>query len=332
MKNTRRILCIDGGGIKGVIPAAFLATLEQATGKRVLDHFDLISGTSTGGIIAIGLGLGMSASMLLEFYKREGPAIFSQEPIEDISFFGRFARLIGRHIHSARQVVMPKYRPDALEAALVRAFGDKTIGNSATRLLIPAFDRQRREVHIFKTSHHPRFELDWKERAVDVALATSAAPTYLPGHQLSNGISLLDGGIWANNPVGLAAVEAVSILEWPRESLNILSLGCSETPAMISDKAGYAGVVLKMADVFMLGQSRGAIGTAKLLMGPQEGRQRLFRYQHIASEGEFALDSVAQINTLQGIGVSLAREALPTLKVVFMSDPREEFVPYHRAV
>ena len=78
MQPKRRILALDGGGIKGVLAAAFLDTVENATGKRIADHFDLVAGTSTGGIIALGLGLGMSARDIVEFYAREGPRIFDQ--------------------------------------------------------------------------------------------------------------------------------------------------------------------------------------------------------------------------------------------------------------
>ena len=70
------MLCIDGGGIKGVFPASFLSTIEEAVGRPVADYFDLIVGTSTGGIIALGLGLGLGAGDLLRFYEQRGAAIF----------------------------------------------------------------------------------------------------------------------------------------------------------------------------------------------------------------------------------------------------------------
>ncbi len=74
----KRILSIDGGGIKGVVPAAFLAQLEEALGESITHYFDLIAGTSTGGIIALGLGLGLSAEDIVHFYERLGPAFASQ--------------------------------------------------------------------------------------------------------------------------------------------------------------------------------------------------------------------------------------------------------------
>jgi len=324
---TKRILAIDGGGIKGVIPAAFLSTIESATGKRVVDHFDLIAGTSTGGIIALGLGLGLSTSEVLGFYERDGPRIFAQEPAKTRGL-ASLIKFMGRRRRGARQIFLPKYDALALRESLETVFGDRILGDSGTRLLIPAFDRQRRDIHVFKTSHHPRFAIDWKERAVDVALATAAAPTYLPGHRLSSGVSLLDGGIWANNPVGLAVVEAIGTLGWSREELYVLSIGCSEEPFSIPDNSGYLGLTFKMADIFMLGQSRGAHGTAKLLTGHTDRNPRLFRYQSIAAKGEFCLDGVGQINSMKGIGANMARDALPQVSEFFLSSPREVFAPF----
>lgn len=327
----RRILSIDGGGIKGAMPAAFLATVEEVTGKRLLDHFDLIAGTSTGGILALGLGLGLSAADLLAFYEEKGPGIFAQERVAGASMFRRLWRRLRNKARSARQLVLPKYSPAALRAALEEAFGDRTLGESQTRLVIPAFDRQRCAVHIFKTPHHERLLTDWKQRAVDVALATAAAPTYLPGHRLANGISLLDGGIWANNPAGVAVVEAIGILGWDPRSLHVLSLGCTEAPSAPAEQSGMVGLALRIADLFLLGQSRGAMGTAKLLMGAADADQRLFRYQHVASPGEFGLDGVDEIPVLKGIGAAMAREALPRVTATFFAGAREPFVPVRPA-
>lgn len=328
MKNVRRILAIDGGGIKGVIPAAFLSTIESATGKRILDHFDLIAGTSTGGIIALGLGLGLSAADILRFYEADGPRIFSQEETKWFGIEKPIGFLKGK-VRWGRQFLLPKYNANALRASLKRVFGDQKLGASQTRLLIPAFDRQRREIHVFKTAHHPRFGIDWKERVVDVALATAAAPTYLPDHQLDSGVSLLDGGIWANNPAGIAVVEAIGTLGWSNDDLYVLSIGCSEEPLSIPQKSGYLGLALKMADIFMLGQSRGAHGTAKLLTGHTERDPRVFRFQPIISKGEFCLDGVRKIKALKGVGTNMAREATPQISDFFLNGSREGFVPFH---
>lgn len=331
MAEVRRILAIDGGGIKGAMPAAFLASIEENTGKRIVDHFDLIAGTSTGGIIALGLGLGIAATDLLGFYEETGPMIFAQERVRDRNVFGHACSLLVHKARSARRLVLPKYSPVALRSALDDAFGDRRLGDSRTRLVIPAFDRQRCSVHIFKTAHHERLVTDWKQRAVDVALATAAAPTYLPGHRFENGISLLDGGIWANNPTGVAVVEAIGILGWDPLSLHVLSLGCTEAPVAPAEQSGIASLAFRMADLFLLGQSRCAMGTAKLLMGQESSEHRLLRFQHVAKPGEFGLDAVDRIPVLKGLGASMAREALPKITTTFLSEVCEPFVPLSTA-
>jgi patatin-like phospholipase/acyl hydrolase len=328
MEKMRRILSIDGGGIKGVLPAAFLACLEETSGKRIIDHFDLLAGTSTGGIVALGLGVGLTAREILEFYETEGPGIFGQR-LGRLTLLKLIALRFRGRVRSARRLLFSKYEPSALHNALEKAFGPRILGDSRTRLLIPAFDRQRREVHVFKTSHDERFVFDWKQRAVDVALATAAAPTYLPSHRLSNGVSLLDGGIWANNPTGIAAVEAIGVLGWPKNSIYILSIGCTEEPITVPMTAGTLGLALKMADIFLLGQSKGALGTAKLLIGHTEKDKRLFRYQHMAGPGEFDLDATGKIMDLKGIGMNMAREAACQILPVFFGSACEKFVPYH---
>src|SRR5216117_477496 len=118
----RRILSIDGGGIKGVFPGSFLTTLEESLGQPIAKFFDLIVGTSTGGIIALGLGLGLSAKEILSFYEEHGPSIFRGS----------------RVTRALRQVGISKYSSDALRAALKTVFGERKLGESSTRLVVPS--------------------------------------------------------------------------------------------------------------------------------------------------------------------------------------------------
>ena len=188
----RTILAIDGGGIKGVFPASFLASLEDSLGQNPADFFDLIAGTSTGGIIALGLGLGLSAKEILTFYEQHGPEIFAGN---------RLLRVL-------RHIGFSKYSSEPLRRALDSVLGNRVLGESKKRLIIPSCNLDTGEVHIWKTAHHPRLERDYKARAVDVALATTAAPSYFPTHRSAAGTPLVDGGVWANNPMGVAMVEA----------------------------------------------------------------------------------------------------------------------------
>jgi hypothetical protein len=77
-------------------------------------------------------------------------------------------------------------------------------------------------VYLYKTAHHPRLETDYKQPAIDAAMATAAAPTFLKPHMTESAVELVDGGVWANNPIGVAAVEAIGMLGWPRDKLKIL--------------------------------------------------------------------------------------------------------------
>lgn len=327
-ENTKRILAIDGGGINGVLPAAFLAAIEDTTGKRIVDHFDLIAGTSTGGIIALALALGLSANDILGFYRDQGAHVFHQDPV-DCSLRSRVLAAIGKRWRDTRQFAMPKYDPERLREALMKIFGERVLGVSRTRLVIPAYHARRREVYVFKTAHHRRFQVDWKSRATDVALSTAAAPTYFPGHRNPNGAVLLDGGIWANNPVGMAVVEGIGVLGWAPKDIYVLSLGCTEDTYTIPTNTGKLGVGLSAQDIFMQGQSKGSIGTAKLLVGHSDTEPKFFRFTHTDAWKVFGLDKASMIDELRGLGAALARDALPTINQLFLHTPIEPFSPYY---
>lgn len=328
MTNKRRILALDGGGIKGALAASFLETIEEATGKRIADHFDLIAGTSTGGIIALALGLGMSAREIVQFYVNDGPRIFDQpNPLDKSNWLIRALAKFKGTSRKVRQIGRTKYEPDALRTALERAFKSSKLGDSHVRLVIPAYHADHEDVYVFKTRHHERLQVDWKERAVDVALATAAAPTYFQAHRMPSGAPLIDGGIWANNPVGLAVVEARSVLGWTDDDLYVLSLGCTEETLDIPIDGGYSSLLLKSTDLFMQGQSRASVGTAKLLSGHSDDNPRFFRYQPRVPRRKFEMDGAAMIDRLRGLGQSCAREALPTLQKNFLSEKAEVFKP-----
>lgn len=120
-ETTRRILAIDGGGIKGVFPAAFLAEIESQIGEPIVDYFDLIAGTSTGGIIALALGLGLRGKEILELYEKNARRIFPH--VTGFSLPGIFRA---------------KYAKATLPQVLTEAFGQRLLGESCTRLIIPS--------------------------------------------------------------------------------------------------------------------------------------------------------------------------------------------------
>ena len=139
--------------------------------------------------------------------------------------------------------------------------------------LIPAYDLDKGRVHIFKTRHHERLVNDWKIPMWEVAMATTAAPTYFPMYRLSeDGIRLADGGVWANNPVALAVAEAHSMLGVPLDDVRVLSLGTTSTVANNPSRLDGGGGLQwlrgnSLVDVLLRGQSSGATGLAQHLVG-----------------------------------------------------------------
>lgn len=304
-----RILTIDGGGIKGVFAASLLAEFETSLGSPLVECFDLIAGTSTGGIIAIGLGLGLSAQEILNFYEKNGPAIFA-----------------GRRGRSLRPLFAAKYNSKPLHDALMEAFSDKLLGESTTRLLIPSLNLDTGEVHVFKTAHHTCFVRDYKEKAVDVALATAAAPTYFPTHHLGTGEPLVDGGMWANNPMGAAAVEAIGVLGWPRGDVKLLGVGCTESPPDTANRRSRGLLnywAKRLVSIFMAGQSSSSLGTAQLLLG----HDNVHRISLNVSGGRYKLDGANAISSLKGLGASEARKEYPKVHSTFFAEQRQPFVP-----
>ncbi len=137
-----RILSIDGGGIRGIYPAAFLAGLEQRYlgGASVARHFDLIAGTSTGGIIALGLAAGLTGADLADLYQRRGREIF---PPAVPGWRGAF----GRRFADILQLFKYRYDREALNAILKQTLGDRKFGQAQNRLCIPSFDGRYGEVY-----------------------------------------------------------------------------------------------------------------------------------------------------------------------------------------
>lgn len=311
----KKILSIDGGGIKGVFPASFLSSIESTTGKKVTDYFDLIVGTSTGGIIAMGLGMGYSAQELLEFYEKLGPEVFNGSKV------ARFLRSIG----------FSKYSNAPLQKALESKFGNRKLGESKNRLVIPSLNLESGEVHVYKTAHHERFKRDYKESIVGIGLATSAAPTYFPTHRSASGIPLVDGGLWANNPMGLAVVEAIGVLGWHTNELKVLSIGCTTESLDIKlarkVPMGKAYWGFRVTDLFMSAQSSASLGTAQLLAG----HANVIRVSPAVANGKFGLDVIQEIESLKGLGDSEARKALPTLEH-FFKEKVEVFEPCYKII
>jgi hypothetical protein len=308
----RRLLAIDGGGVRGVLPASFLATVEENIDGDVVEYFDLIVGTSTGGIIALGLGAGLPAADIRDFYLARGPRIFTGNS----------------WLRKARRLATAKYDHQQLRTELDDILGDKRIAESTTRLDVPSMDVNSGQVHLWKTAHNPRFVQDYKLRMVDAAMATAAAPTYFQAFLTDGGTPLVDGGVFANNPAGLAAVEAVGVLGWPRDDVALLSLGCGVEALDVRTRgwwrSGILGLAPKLSAVFLAAQSDASCGSGMHLLG---NRDNFVRISPNLPSQRYGLDVAKELPSLAALGAAEARRRLQDIKDLFFSVKAELFEP-----
>jgi patatin-like phospholipase/acyl hydrolase len=242
-----------------------MAGLERryTSGHSVASYFDLVAGTSTGGILALGLGAGYTAGNLLDLYVARGCEVFP--PFVNTPF-GRLRACVRDTRHYARYL----YDRNALERVLIDKFGDRLFGDSKVRLCIPAFEGRHSEVFVFKTPHHVDYRTDRFERMVSVGLATAAAPTYF-GPFERGGYTLVDGGVWSNNPIMLAVIEALICFDVGRDQIDVLSLGCGDDKYVVSKvEIRRSGLWhwRKIMEAAMRLQSLAATNQARLLLGP----------------------------------------------------------------
>lgn len=306
-----KILVVDGGGIKGTMPAALLAQLEEGLGgRKISDYFDLMVGTSTGGIIVIGMGLGMSAREILSFYEDDGPAIFRRSWLRE---------KIPPQLQSMMQVFFTKYDHKPLREALEKSFSNRRFGDSGKRLVIPSINADTGAPYLYKTPHTDYYKYDWRLSAVDIAMATSAAPTFFPVHINQNGLPLIDGGLWANNPVMVALTEAHCVLGRSLEDIRVLSLGCTSTPLSIQYELSNLfsfGLVKKLAAIYGHTQSESALGMAKQWLG----EDKILRINPTAPDGWFELGDYKKIRQLKSLGREQARFYGPRIEEMFFQE------------
>jgi patatin-like phospholipase/acyl hydrolase len=259
-----RILSLDGGGIRGIYTAELLRRCEGrlCKGTPLARHFDMIAGTSTGGVIALGLGLGISTAEIVKFYRDDGRKIFPPLPDGLLARGWRFWSWLNG----------PMLQHKELEKALKERFGDRLLGESMTRLVIPAFMMPKTEIAVFKTDHHKDFKNDHATPMWKVARATSAAPTYLKGleHEESGRI-FIDGGVWANNPVMVALVDAMSAYDVSFDQIEILSIGTGNPPFSLQRPGVLGGAIAwrQAIKAAMFLTTDNATAQAKLLLGPE---------------------------------------------------------------
>jgi len=274
-----RVLALDGGGMRGLYTATVLDTIARhfamqrtADGLDVGKGFDLITGTSTGGILATAFAAGLPLAKVISLYRADGPKIFT-DPTP--SGWARVAWMI-------RNLRKPANTNQHLRATLEAFFGSETLSalyqRRGVRLCIPTVKAGEQVAKVFKTPHLARLTRDGAYRLTEVCLATSAAPIYLPLVDLpepgrrDHSFTYADGGLWANNPVLVGLVEALEIVGTTGRAIEVLSVGTCPAPEGDVIMPGNESMGLyqwqagiKIASLSLNAQASGHAFIAKLL-------------------------------------------------------------------
>ena len=331
------VLCIDGGGIRGIIPAVILANIERQMKKRlpddsdkdqlrIADFFDLIAGTSTGGIIALALTKPddsrerpkYTAKKLVDLYLNEGKNIFDRPK--------------SHRIRSGYGWINKKYPADGIQKVLEEYFGSTRLNQAVTRVLIPTYDMRGARVHWrndfdCRRGGHPRFfksySINDKTQASDthqkqstenplmrdVARATSAAPTYFepidldlqPLPNLTLVETLVDGGIFANNPAMCAYADAKRILRsegTPNDPVLLVSIGTGNPTGALKAEAAKNWGKLSWVDTLITMIFDGASDTVNYQLDYLIPEGNYHRFQPQLTFGQDEMDDVSRANLI----------------------------------
>jgi patatin-like phospholipase/acyl hydrolase len=208
-----KILAIDGGGVRGVIPLLVLSRLERALGRPLRRHFDLVAGTSTGALVAAAVAAEVPAIELLVKWPRIARDVFARRALHGIVSAG---------------ISRPRYDSRPLADAISRVVGQRNVGSLSAATMFVACDTRSGRPFVVKSWRGEHRELP----LVDVLLASCAAPGYFPGVELA-GRPLVDGGLAANNPSACAVAEAIRLKGGAAQDVRLLSLGTGAAPEPI---------------------------------------------------------------------------------------------------
>lgn len=316
-KNPIRVLSIDGGGVRGIIPARLLVELEQLANAPVTQLFDVIAGTSTGGIIALLLAhpgkpgaAPLGAQGVLELYHSELTQIFPPLDVHELrswwdgksgnsAFSQKFgAALMPHHYGNAR------YLPIGLEQALERMLGDARLSDALVDVVVPAYDMRGRRPVLFKSAEARAGQAPDLEMKI-VARATSAAPTYFPPLRLVDEKGegervLVDGGLVANNPVTLAYFDALERMADGRDAV-IVSLGTGSAPESTETyeeiwSRNWPALAMGLLGVVFDGTSELSSEMVQRMLDRTEGNHRYWRFQTDLGEASPRLDDASPEN------------------------------------
>lgn len=291
-----RILALDGGGIRGLLTATLLERLEAAV-PGTLAQVDLFAGTSTGGILALGLAAGRAPSVAREVYEKQGHVVFADTPLDNLANLGH--------------AIGAQYSAAPLKRLLTEQFGDMRLGDLPRKVLIAAFDLDNGPdlpppLRTWKPKFFHNFagpDSDGDQRVVDVALRTSAAPSYFPIYQ-----GYVDGGVVAGNPSMAALAQALEPTTGGQAlaDVSLLSIGTGRNArhlAAQSNDWGWVQWAPHIIEIVLDGTSGVADYECRQLLG-----QRYHRLNPLLPE-RINLDDVEKIPRLAEIAARVSLDA-----------------------
>lgn len=352
-----KLLSIDGGGIRGIIPAMILAEIEQQTGKRIYEMFDLIAGTSTGGIIALGLTMPSEqdsqqpkyhAKDLVQLYQEEGKTIFRKNGRHLSSFLHNLLQqtLSGFSLPTINidDLLNPKYPPSGRDSVLTKYFGNTAISEALTEVFITSYDTELRLPVFFTSKTNEEVIKGRVFRKIcagftmkQAAMATSAAPTFFEpypvatSHPTDNGYySLIDGGVFANNPTSLAVMEAIIDArkqgkDLRLEDILVVSIGTGSLTRKYSynqtKEWGLIGWIQPIINILMDGTNESvAVQLEQLLARTDNKLSQYYRFQGFLDKGKGSDDmdvvtseNISRLETLAGDIIRNQKDELKTL-------------------
>lgn len=338
-----QILAFDGGGIRGAFGLGFLQELESSVGIRIRDCFDLIAGTSTGAITALGLGIGLSGQQLVEFYEANGRAIFTPRPpyapkkawLKPI--YPWLKKLVAnKSSNNIDHFFTSRYCPHALRESLRQGFGQRLLRDiKGPRVIVPTINLTQGSPYIFGTPHMPMHVPDAEVPILDVLLATTAAPTYFPHHVMPDGAAHADGGLWAGSPGLLGLAEALRLRQlcigdhcepaFSTKEISLLTIGTGTTRFSLAPPGADAGSLYwakHIADVMVSSQLQGVAVPLKFVLSD---RFKSINFQ--LPSNDWKLDAVDHMEEMFDLGRSAARKNAAEIKEMFLGHQATPYEP-----
>ena len=292
-------LSLTGGGYRGLFTARALQAIEEHVGVPIGQRFDLTCGTSIGGIVALAVAFEVPMKKVVEVFEQHGEVIFP--PYEPPS--GKVGKAWDFWLHARK----PRYSTTPLREAITKLIDkDATLNDAKHAVAIPAVNVTQGKPQVFKTRHKAEWTRDWKFKAVDVALATAAAPTFFELAEVGGNL-YADGGLFANAPDLLALHEAEHFFSVPTDAVRILSIGTTTKSYSVSFASGRQfGIADWMQDQRLFSVT---------ISAQQQFVDQLI--QHKLGDRYFRLDHEPSQEQSKDLGLDVATEAArKTLKAL----------------